>query len=46
VQTAGPDPDPTVQVFYGCGSNLDWDNYCNPEIDKMIEAQSRDPPMQ
>jgi len=42
VQTAGPDPDPVVQVFYGCGSNLNWDNYCSPEIDKMIEAQSRE----
>jgi ABC-type transport system substrate-binding protein len=41
-QTAGPDPDPTVQLFYGCGSNLNWDNYCNPEMDKMIEAQSRE----
>jgi peptide/nickel transport system substrate-binding protein len=42
VQTAGPDPDPIVQLFYGCGSNLNWDNYCNPEMDKMIEAQSRE----
>ena len=42
LQTAGPDPDPTVQLFYGCGSNLNWDNYCNPEMDKMIEAQSRE----
>jgi peptide/nickel transport system substrate-binding protein len=42
VQTGGPDPDPIVQLFYGCGSNLDWDNYCNPEMDKMIEAQSRE----
>jgi hypothetical protein len=42
LQTAGPDPDPIVQLFYGCGSNLNWDNYCNPEMDKMIEAQSRE----
>ena len=28
LQTSGPDPDPTVQLFYGCGSNLNWDNYC------------------
>ncbi len=42
VQTAGPDPDPIVQLFYGCGSNLNWHNYCNPEMDKMIEAQSRE----
>jgi len=37
LQTSGPDPDPTVQLFYGCGSNLNWDNYCNPEVGKMIE---------
>ncbi len=42
LQTAGPDPDPIVQLYYGCVSNLNWDNYCNPEIDKMIEAQSRE----
>jgi peptide/nickel transport system substrate-binding protein len=42
LQTAGPDPDPTVQLYYGCGSNLNWDKYCNPEMDKMIEAQSRE----
>ena len=45
LQTAGPDPDPVVQLFYGCGSNLNWDGYCNPEIDKMIEAQSREADM-
>ena len=42
VQSAGPDPDSIVQLFYGCGSNFNWDNYCNPEMDKMIEAQSRE----
>ena len=41
-QTAGPDPDPIVHLFYGCGSGLNWDGYCNPEVDKMIEQQSRD----
>jgi peptide/nickel transport system substrate-binding protein len=40
LQTSGPDPDPTLDVFYGCGSSLNWDGYCNPEIDKMIEQQS------
>ena len=39
---AGPDPDPTLKLFYGCGSSLNWDGYCNPEVDKMIEAQSRE----
>jgi peptide/nickel transport system substrate-binding protein len=42
LQTSGPDPDPTLKLFYGCGSSLNWDGYCNPEIDKMIEAQSRE----
>jgi hypothetical protein len=29
-------------IFYGCGSSLNWDSYCNPEVDKMIELQSRE----
>jgi peptide/nickel transport system substrate-binding protein len=41
-QTAGPDPDPIVHLFYGCGSGLNWDGYCNEEVDKMIEQQSRE----
>ena len=45
LQTSGPDPDPTVQLFYGCGSNLNWDGYCNPEMDKLIEQQSREADM-
>jgi peptide/nickel transport system substrate-binding protein len=39
-QTAGPDPDPFVHLLYGCGSGLNPDGYCNPEVDKMIEQQS------
>ncbi len=42
LQTSGPDPDPIVQLFYGCVSNLNWDGYCNPEMDKLIEQQSRE----
>src|SRR5712691_706915 len=42
LQTSGPDPDPTVQLFYGCVSNINWDGYCNPEMDKLIEQQSRE----
>jgi peptide/nickel transport system substrate-binding protein len=42
LQTSGPDPDPIVGSFYGCGASLNWDGYCNPELDKMIEQQSRD----
>jgi len=40
LQTSGPDPDPVLELFYGCGSSLNWDGYCNPEMDKLIEAQS------
>jgi peptide/nickel transport system substrate-binding protein len=42
LQTSGPDPDPIVDLFYGCGSSLNWDGYCNPEVDKLIEQQSRE----
>ena len=38
--TSGPDPDPTLDQFFGCGSSQNWDGYCNQEIDKMIELQS------
>jgi len=37
---SGPDPDPTLDFYYGCGSGLNWDGYCNPEVDKLIEQQS------
>jgi peptide/nickel transport system substrate-binding protein len=42
LQTSGPDPDPILKLFYGCGSSLNWDGYCNPEVDQMIEVQSRE----
>ncbi len=42
LQTSGPDPDPIFDIFYGCGSSLNWDSYCNPEVDRMIEQQSRE----
>jgi peptide/nickel transport system substrate-binding protein len=40
LQTSGPDPDPILDLFYGCGSSVNWDRYCNKDVDKMIEAQS------
>jgi peptide/nickel transport system substrate-binding protein len=40
LQTSGPDPDPILDLFYGCGSSLNWDGYCNPEVDQLIERQS------
>jgi peptide/nickel transport system substrate-binding protein len=39
-QTGGPDPDPTLDLFYGCGSGLNYDGHCDPEIDRLIEKQS------
>jgi peptide/nickel transport system substrate-binding protein len=42
LQTSGPDPDPTLKLFYGCGSSLNWDGYCNADVDKLIELQSRE----
>src|SRR5215472_6328008 len=40
LQTSGPDPDPTLDLFYGCGSSINWDGYCNKEVDELIEQQS------
>jgi peptide/nickel transport system substrate-binding protein len=40
LQGSGPDPDMILDLFYGCGSSLNWDGYCNPEVDKLIEQQS------
>ena len=40
LQTSGPDPDRALDLFYGCSSSLNWDGYCNPEVDKLIEQQS------
>jgi len=40
LQTGGPDPDPILDALYGCGGSVNWDGYCNPEVDKLIEQQS------
>jgi peptide/nickel transport system substrate-binding protein len=40
LSAGGPDPDPTLDLFFGCGSSQNWDGYCNAEVDKMIEQQS------
>jgi len=37
---SGPDPDPILDALYGCGSELNQ-GYCDPEVDKLIEQQSR-----
>jgi peptide/nickel transport system substrate-binding protein len=36
----GPDPDPILHAFYGCGGSLNWDGYCEAEIDTLIDRQS------
>jgi len=40
LQGSGPDPDQILDLFYGCGSSRNWDGYCNPEVDQLIEQQS------
>jgi peptide/nickel transport system substrate-binding protein len=42
LQTSGPDPDPVLNLFFGCGSSLNLDGYCDPETDTLISAQSRE----
>jgi peptide/nickel transport system substrate-binding protein len=41
LQTSGPDPN-FLHNFYSCGASLNWDGYCNPEIDKLIDRQSQE----
>ena len=41
-QTSGPDPDPVLDLFFGCGGSFNLDGYCDSETDKLIEAQSRE----
>jgi peptide/nickel transport system substrate-binding protein len=42
LQTSGPDPDPILHLFYGCGASVNWSGYCNPDVDELIERQSRE----
>jgi peptide/nickel transport system substrate-binding protein len=41
LQTSGPDAN-ILKLFYSCGSSLNWDGYCNPEVDKLIDRQSEE----
>ena len=36
----GPDPDQNLFVTYGCGGELNYNGYCSPEVDKLIDRQS------
>ncbi len=37
LQTSGPE---ALDLFYGCGASLNWDGYCSPEVDKLLDQQS------
>jgi peptide/nickel transport system substrate-binding protein len=34
------DPDQNFYENYVCGAEGNWDRYCNPEVDKMVDRQS------
>jgi peptide/nickel transport system substrate-binding protein len=37
---SGPDPDQNLHLLYGCGAELNYNGYCNAEVDKLIDRQS------
>jgi len=37
------DPDAYFFEHYACGSERNYTNYCNPELEKMYEEQSMEP---
>jgi peptide/nickel transport system substrate-binding protein len=39
-ETAVDDPDPAFYENYVCGAQRNYTGYCNPEVDKMVDAQS------
>ena len=41
LQGAG-DPDQTLPLLYGCSSEFNRNNYCNPEVEELIGRQSRE----
>ena len=36
----GPTPTRISNCFYGCGGELNYNGYCSPEVDKLIDWQS------
>jgi ABC-type transport system substrate-binding protein len=36
----GSDPDQGLYNVYGCGGDLNYNGYCNAEVDKLIDRQS------
>ena len=41
--TLTDDPDAMLYENYACGGVGNYNGYCNPEIDRMIEQRSREP---
>jgi len=41
---SGPDPDQNLQLLYGCGGELNYNGYCSPEVDRLIEQVDRGGP--
>ena len=39
-ETAVDDPDPAFYENYVCGAMRNYTGYCNPEVDKLVDAQS------
>lgn len=40
--SAVDDPDVTLAENYSCGSERNYTKYCNPQVEKLIEEQSRE----
>ena len=36
----GPDPDQNLYLNYACGGALNYNGYCNPAVDELIDRQS------
>ena len=39
-QGSGVDPDLSLYQIYGCDGELNYNGYCSPEVDKLIDRQS------
>jgi len=40
---SGPDPDQNLYQLYGCGGDLNYNGFCNLEIDRLVDQQSAEP---
>ena len=39
LQTSSPE---AVELFYACGASLNWDAYCNKQMDELFQKQSEE----